>query len=118
MPTNVIIEILEGGEPRPNPAVVRHGDTVTFHVEGGQSVDVTFGTPSCLTDSSDLALDGSNTALSSSPPRTVASSALKRGYSYSVEVIRAGVVKAGSQKETKQGTLEVETDPPKDEDKR
>jgi hypothetical protein len=115
---NVIVEILEGGDPRPNPAVVRHGDTVTFHVEGTQSVDVTFNTPGCLTDSSDLALDGSNSALNSSPARSVSPTAPRGAYWYSVEVLRAGAVKAGSQKETKQGTLEVETDPPKDKDKR
>jgi hypothetical protein len=118
MPTNVIVEILEGGEPRPNPAVVRHGDTVTCHVEGTQSVEVTFNSPYCLTNDSPITLDGSNALTAECAPRAVTSDAQKRGYTYSVSVLRAGAVKAGSQKETKQGTLEVETDPPKDEDKR
>jgi hypothetical protein len=115
---NVLIEILEGGDPRPNPASIQHGDTVTFQVVGTQSVEVNFDPPYCLTDDTPVMLDGSNPAMTACSPRAVASTALKGGHSYHVTVLRAGVVKAGSQKEGKQGDLEVTTDPPKDKDKR
>jgi hypothetical protein len=109
------VEILEGGEPRPNTVYLEHGDTVTFSVDGDQSVEVTFNPPYCLTDDAPFELDGSSAPTAQCSPRAVSSIAQKKNYTYSVDVLRAGSVKA--QRETKQGNLEVTTDPPKDKDK-
>ncbi len=117
---NIIIEILEGGDPRPNPTVHPtrgHGD-----LSGG-------GHPGRLGDLRHALLPHRLHAPHAGreqlahglvlTPGGLLHSPRRRTYTYSVEVLGQRVTRrswAGT--EAKQGELDVTTDPPKDKEKR
>ncbi|MFL5353507.1 hypothetical protein [Archangium sp.] len=111
MPNVLIIEVLSDAV-RPNPADVQQGDLVTFQladdVQG--TFEVSFDSADCFTAQGPFTLQ-SGSSLTSQSAHTVAASAAKGNYPYTVtpdEHTR----KRFPQHETKRGDLDVTTDPP------
>lgn len=113
---NILVEILSDNTPRYSPSnQIQHGDTVTFEVDGGRSVEVSFNSTSCLTSHGPFYLGGS--AAASTQPLSVSPSAMKAKYFFTVdsEGGRQSNARTGGNLEAKQGELDVTTDPPKEE---
>ncbi|WP_316563330.1 hypothetical protein [Myxococcus sp. MxC21-1] len=94
---------------------VRHGDTVRFAIEliGGAS-DVTVNPPACLDSTASFSLN--NTSLSAAQRDDPVSDGAAVG-SYPFTVVTGGSPEArshGLELETKNGNLDVTTDPPKE----
>ncbi|AKQ64927.1 hypothetical protein A176_001839 [Myxococcus hansupus] len=93
---------------------VRHGDTVRFAINmAGGASDVTVNPPACLDNTASFSL--SNTSLSASQREDPVSDGAAVG-SYPFTVVLPDLPEAhkhGTELETKNGNLDVTTDPPK-----
>ncbi|WP_225887906.1 hypothetical protein [Myxococcus xanthus] len=94
---------------------VRHGDTVRFAIEMiGASSDVTVNPPACLDSTASFTLN--NTSLAASHREApVSDGAAVGAYPFTVDVPSASAAGGlASELETKNGNLDVTTDPPKE----
>ncbi|MFP2908985.1 hypothetical protein ACLESD_28875 [Pyxidicoccus sp. 3LFB2] len=118
---NIIVTIQSNEDIRYSPSpVVRHGDTVTFKLEGiPGEVDVVFDSGSCLNPPGPYTLNGSTLATSSSQ-QTVAVTAQAKQYPFTVTIPGGSErsKKKGGELESKKGGLDVTTDPPEDRNTR
>ncbi|QDE91758.1 hypothetical protein BHS06_23775 [Myxococcus xanthus] len=94
---------------------VRHGDTVRFTIEMvGAASDVTVNPPACLDSTASFSLN--NTSLAASQREDPVADGAAVG-SYPFTVVTGGSPEArrhGLELETKNGNLDVTTDPPKE----
>ncbi|MCP3140771.1 hypothetical protein [Pyxidicoccus xibeiensis] len=120
---NIVIEVLPNRELRyPNGHDVSQGDTVTFRIEGIiGDVHISFDDTSCFTSSGPWDVNSSSLSALNSVFE-VSSTAPRDEYPFTV------TTPGGSSKdkdkhvgpgnhETKRGTIDVTTDPPKDKTK-
>jgi len=114
----VVIQPNENIRYSPSPNVSQ-GDTVTFQlVDIPGEVEVSFdGGNSCFTTPGPFDLNGSTLATSSSQ-HTVSFTAAKGPYPFTVQIFGTKERRKGGDHETKNGGLDVTTDPPKEADKK
>ncbi|NVJ00757.1 hypothetical protein HV824_21920 [Myxococcus sp. AM009] len=92
---------------------VRHGDTVRFWIDTSSGVtSAVVQPPACLDDTASISLDNSS-SLKETKDDAVSESAAVGTYSFTVDVSpSSGSSRLGSELETKNGNLDVTTDPP------
>ncbi|WP_426753592.1 hypothetical protein [Myxococcus sp. Y35] len=91
---------------------VRHGDTVRFILDSAEGPSsATVNPPACLVSTASFTLD--NTSLAAAKrDDPVADSAAYIPYPFTVDVPTSSKPSHGSELETKNGNLDVTTDPP------
>lgn len=110
---NITITIIPGQDIP--PTTVKHGDSVTFSLQGAGNVAVvTFDETSCLVDKGPIDLGGTH-ALQAAPD-PVSPTARKGHYPYTVKINGGDEQrsKLGGNLEVKTGGIDVSTDPPKE----
>ncbi|NVJ28626.1 MULTISPECIES: hypothetical protein [Myxococcus] len=112
---NIVIRIQSTG-PTPEEARVRHGDEVTFTLDGVVSAEVKFPDGTCLNAPGPFFLNNGSLAASNSENSVTLTCATGL---YGFQVILPDAKHGpGNQYETKKGGLDVTTDPPKDPQKK
>ncbi|NTX39316.1 hypothetical protein HUA74_33185 [Myxococcus sp. CA051A] len=112
---NIVIRIQPTG-PTPEEPRVRHGDTVTFTLDGVVSAEVKFPDGTCLVNPGPFFLNNSTLASSNSTNSVTLTCAPDK---YPFQVILPDAKHGpGNNYETKKGGLDVTTDPPKDPKKK
>ncbi len=120
--TRITVKIQPTGLDYDPTSLVRHGDEVTFRLDGVASAKVTFDGASCFADPGPYSLN--NTTLGASESEhTVTLTCPAGSYPFTVQIpdpsqsrdLRGG---HGGNFETKKGGLDVTTDPPEDKDKK
>jgi len=108
---NIVIRIQSTG-PTPAEARVRHGDEVTFTLDGVVSAEVVFPGATCLSNPGPFFLNNSSLTASNSENSVTLTCSVGN---YPFEVILPDAKHGpGNQYETKKGGLDVTTDPPED----